>query len=415
MVGGTSAWIRWLLPELNRRGIESDCLCFLHTGEKGPTVSHLERNGVRCSIYKGSHTIEDRVEWIHKEFAMHRPKVFVPNEVPAAYHAIGWLKQRGVRCVGVIHAQSAAAYAMPKLFAGPDVRRALDAVVCVSKEIERDIRKSPPPYTSVHRIPCGAPVPDFRAQFAPHRYRLIYSGRLTNEQKRITHVARALCDTVKEVPGTEAIVFGDGPQRDEVERIFSSDGRGLPVKLAGYVEPEEMQAHYAEAHSVILLSEYEGLPVSLMEAMACGCVPICRKIHSGVPELVQDGITGILVGDDPPQFVEAVRQLRQDGERWNELSRGARRLIEKNYSHTAASDLWVDLLEELLRKPSVVKLIKWPVRMLPPSPPFDYPAERRPQIHPLRRAVSTGRSVLGRLVRHAKRMKGVNPDRIESP
>jgi hypothetical protein len=120
---------------------------------------------------------------------------------------------------------------------------------------------------------------------------------------------------------------------------------------------------------IVLLSDYEGLPIALMEAMACGCVPVCLRMRSGIPELVEDGETGLLVGDRGDGFVAAIRRLRDDRALWARLAEAARALIVERQSIESTAAQWVRLLEEM-KGGKGSRAIELPSRM------------RLPQVHP---------------------------------
>ena len=98
---------------------------------------------------------------------------------------------------------------------------------------------------------------------------------------------------------------------------------------------------------IALLSDYEGLPIALLEAMACGCVPVCLSMRSGIPELIQDGVNGIIVPDRESSFTAAVQRLKDDVEFRDRLSSNARKTVIDKYSEDAAADLWAAHLRSL--------------------------------------------------------------------
>jgi glycosyltransferase involved in cell wall biosynthesis len=105
--------------------------------------------------------------------------------------------------------------------------------------------------------------------------------------------------------------FGDGPCRAEVERLARMLPSRVSWRLAGHVDHADVLAFYRE-HRVDLfvsLSESEGLPVSMMEAIGSG-IPVLATSVGGVPEIVTED-TGILVGwsDSAPRIAEAARRL----------------------------------------------------------------------------------------------------------
>jgi hypothetical protein len=140
--------------------------------------------------------------------------------------------------------------------------------------------------------------------------------------------------------------------------------------LAGRIPSEEIQAHLQDCDIVVLLSDYEGLPIALLEAMACGCVPVCLKMRSGIAELVEDGVTGLLVEDRDEGFVEAIRRLRGNPDFLAELSANARAKVKAEFSIEANADAWAALLTELAEKSTGKKAIRIPSRIkLPPVHP----------------------------------------------
>src|SRR5262249_58462022 len=83
-----------------------------------------------------------------------------------------------------------------------------------------------------------------------------------------------------------------------------------PVHLVGFVDNDQIQKRLLECHAVVLLSDWEGLGLALLEGMACGVVPIALRGAPGVTEFVVDGLTGLLASDRGDGFVAAVRRLR---------------------------------------------------------------------------------------------------------
>ncbi len=199
--------------------------------------------------------------------------------------------------------------------------------------------------------------------------KIAHVGRLVEESKRVSDLTRALVRATSEIQGVEATLFGDGSARTEIERILS--GQSVErVKLAGQLTSEEILEQLPDFHVIVLLSDYEGLPIALMEGMACGCVPVCLSIRSGIPELVEDGVTGILVDDRGDSFIDAIRRLRDNPDLWQELSTAARKKIENGYSIQACAKKWAELIRLLHSRSGPKRPIEIPLRItLPPVHP----------------------------------------------
>ena len=377
-VGGPVSWIQRLLPVLRDSGMDVRCLFLLHFGETGEALDALRREGFDCRSVVAHDRTEDRARWILEQLRENPPDVFVPNLVVAGYYAARWAKEAGIPTVGVLHSDDEYYRALQSefVFGAPDYR--LSSLVCVSKELERQVAAREPATTVVKRIPYGVPVPPERDTKAEGALRIVFAGRLAEEQKRISEVTRALCRAVRDIPGTEAVLYGDGAQRETVERILATEGAGIPVSLAGFVASGDIQQRFLQADVVVLLSDYEGLPIALMEAMACGCVPVCLNMRSGIPELVEDGVTGLLVTDRGDDFVRAVRQLKSDPLLVQRLSRAARERIVGEFSNEVCGAAWAAHLRELGGAPHPRRRIRVPGNLRLPkfNPALESPEQR---------------------------------------
>jgi glycosyltransferase involved in cell wall biosynthesis len=374
-------------------------LCFHTSAEKEfPMIRSLRGLGFSCATAREEEKYtKQRVRWIFEQLIEDPPDIFVINAVyPAAYYAGRWLRQAGIPTVGICHGGGMMPFYSGLLdefvFGEEDYK--VSAFVCVSKWLERDVRVRQPKGILLQSIPCGVPIPEKVAK-KPGRLKIAYVGRLVEEQKRISEVARGLCQAVREVPGTEALIYGDGPARGAVEQILREEGNALPVQLVGYVESNQISRLLSECHAVVLLSDHEGLGLSLLEGMACGVVPIALRGASGVSEFVEDGVTGMLVGDRGKDFVAAVGRLREDPALWQRLAGSARAKVEAEYSEKVCVDRWLELFRQLLDGRGPRQPLRTPRWLgLPPVHPALASLDRR-----------RGREIIQRARRFASRVK----------
>jgi hypothetical protein len=155
---------------------------------------------------------------------------------------------------------------------------------------------------------------------------------------------------------------------------------------------------------VVLLSDHEGLPLSLLEGMASGVVPIGLRGAPGVTELVVDGLTGLLVGDRGDEFVAAVRRLREDPALWERLARSAHAKVEADYSEKVCAARWQELFHELVNSSGPRKPLRIPRRLdLPPVHPALAWLDPRPLQELIRRARRFVPRPLQELIRRARR------------
>ncbi len=132
----------------------------------------------------------------------------------------------------------------------------------------------------------------------PHKPLLLYVGRLSAEKE-----VAALRAIVSAMPEVRLAIVGDGPSRHELEKQFE----GTPTHFAGYMRGDTLAAAFASSDLFVLPSKTETLGLVLMEAMASGC-PVVACNAGGVPDAVENGVTGFLFEpDDPRGLVNAVR------------------------------------------------------------------------------------------------------------
>jgi glycosyltransferase involved in cell wall biosynthesis len=344
--GGPNMWLQRM--PLALRNLGYTVRIFLFTWQEpavGAGFIFLQHAGFEVAVYRFGNTA-DNVRWLLGRMQCHPPDVFVANHVVPALHAANFLRRWGIPTVGVIRSDDDFYRGLVDAFVfGPKSSR-ISALVCVSDFLEKSVSARKPQGILVKRIPSGTPLPESTVVPPSGILKIVYVGRLVEEQKRASDLARALCRVTKEIPDVEAVLIGDGPARDSIESVIQEE-RADALRLLGHLDGEAVLRELLVSHVIVLLSDYEGTPTAVMESMACGCVPVCLRIRSGIPELVEHGVTGLLVEDRGDSFVAAIRRLREEPELWIRLSQGARARIQAGFSTKWAAEQWSGLLEEL--------------------------------------------------------------------
>ena len=124
--------------------------------------------------------------------------------------------------------------------------------------------------------------------FSDENALLIYVGRLSAEKQieRIKPVLNAL-------PHTRLALVGDGPHRQQLEKIFENTA----TNFVGYLSGEELASAYASGDAFLFPSSTETLGLVLLEAMAAGC-PVIGANRGGIPDIITDGVNGCLFDPD---------------------------------------------------------------------------------------------------------------------
>lgn len=240
--------------------------------------------------------------------------------------------------------------------------------VAVSERIERRLGGALGPRAAdVRHIPYGVEVPGAPAARPPgagrdRPLRLIYTGRLEHLQKRLLalpELSRVLAE--RGIPH-ELTIVGDGPAESELIAAL----RGAPsVTRLAPVGPDRVARLLDEHDAFVLPSRYEGLSVSMLEAMARGCVPIVARTESGAMEAIEPGATGMIAEatpeDDEPAAARALAdavglfvdaEARQPGR----MSAAAWRTARERFSIDRHADRVLSLLEAVAASPAR----RWP-------------------------------------------------------
>jgi glycosyltransferase involved in cell wall biosynthesis len=208
--------------------------------------------------------------------------------------------------------------------------RVVHAYVAYSRRMyERLIEHLPHRADSIHYIPYGIPLPQRVRQPAAGPLRLIFAGRLEHGQKGVLElpsIAAGLCD--RSIDATWTII-GDGPDGAKLRAAWPES---TSVRYLGSLTNAETIDRLADHDVFVLPTRVEGLPVALLEAMGCGVVPVVSNIESGVPDVVTDGITGLLLEvGDIAGFAAAIARLDGDRSLLERLSAAGRRTVEERF------------------------------------------------------------------------------------
>jgi colanic acid/amylovoran biosynthesis glycosyltransferase len=369
-ISGVSTWMQRTLPLLGAAGVDVEVHLLAGGGRPGPIHAYFKELGIPIRLAPWRGHVPYVVRSLLKFLEEGQPDVYVPNCILPAYFAAGYARRWGIPTVGVLHSDDPFYWGLVDEFiAGiPDFR--LSAVVPVSGFLESEIRATAAKGgVAVSKIGCGVPVPERSAAPPGSTFRLVYVGRLVEEQKRVSDVARALCEVARRFPNSESWIIGDGPARNAVQRIIEQNGMSARVRLLGRVDNANIHELLLQCHALVLLSDYEGLSIAMLEAMAAGVVPICLDLRSGVREALRHGVNGLIVKDRGEDFFSAVEALQGNALKWQEISIAARQTVQQHYSIESCALQWVDLLQRLNLNHRMTKPFKAPrvLRLPPPN------------------------------------------------
>jgi glycosyltransferase involved in cell wall biosynthesis len=184
----------------------------------------------------------------------------------------------------------------------------------------------------------------------PSRVRLLAVGRLVRKKGLDTFV-NACAALAQQGVDLEAVVAGEsGEHEDEVRRRVAAAGLESRIAFPGPLTQHQLFEEYQRA-SVFALpcrvledGDRDGIPNVLMEAMACG-LPVVTTGVSGITELVEDGVNGLIVEPDrPEELADALHRLVKDPDLAGELGRAGRRTVSERFDAAATANQMAALL-----------------------------------------------------------------------
>ncbi|MFE4104667.1 glycosyltransferase [Almyronema epifaneia] len=225
----------------------------------------------------------------------------------------------------------------------------------------------PPDKIRVHGSGLDCSRFPFQARNLPSNgsVRVATVGRLV-DKKGIEYAIRAIAKCRQTYPKLEYWIIGEGPLRSSFEQLIESLNLSENVKLLGKKSQEELiallqQTHLFVAPSVTASDGDQDAPVNVLkEAMAMG-LPVISTFHGGIPELVEDGISGFLVPErDAAAIAAKLRYLIDHPERWPAMGQAGRAFVEKHYDLSDLNDRLAELYQQLAasvpRSPATVLL-----------------------------------------------------------
>lgn len=327
-VGGMEQFALRLTAEQQRRGHQVTLLGL----QGGPLLDQAREAGIDVHVLGGRHAAF-RVLKAIRLLRWRRPEIAHAHNPSALQYALVARLLHGARVIMTRHGQE------PKRVGSRWQWRQIDAVAAVSDAAAEALRRSNPGHDEkIVRIYNGVQVtPPVRAR-AAMRAELavgnacvgVFVARL-DPLKGLEDLVRALAQLRDESAPVMLLIAGDGPARGPVEQRARELKLGADrLRLLGF--RNDVPDLLCAADFYVLPSLTEGLPLSLLEAMAHR-LPVLATPVGGIPEVVRDGEDGLLVpANDPQALAQAMARLAGDAVLRAALGEAAFRRVTKQFS-----------------------------------------------------------------------------------
>jgi glycosyltransferase involved in cell wall biosynthesis len=229
-------------------------------------------------------------------------------------------------------------------------------IICVSNDIfdimtrKKTAGKPVLIYNSLdtNSVKCSDNKQEYRTRFAiANRFWIGTTARFVSVKNLEMLVQSGTMLLQKNLP-FHISIFGDGPLRVSLDKMISSLSLQNHIKLEEF--DEDILPIISSFDVFVLCSHHEGMPMSLLEAMALGRPVVCTAV-GGMKEIIEDRINGLLVPDnDSIALADAIGLLHHDRKLGNFISRNARKTIEEDFDVSKTSLQLIDAYKTCLKK-----------------------------------------------------------------
>lgn len=397
-ISGVTTWLQKLLLYMQRKqfNLMVYLLYFGNNPHEGSFHSFLREHNISVTLQKRSFFLEDDIYNTLNFINQYRPSIFLPQCLESFQYAARIAGISGLPWIQTIHSDESVYWFYAKHCKAEECSGKVVAVSGYLRDqlIQRGYAQHPA------AIPPGGVSRQLGmlTQFREAPFRVVYSGRMIEEQKRISLVIESMMIACELDQRVECWLIGDGSYREVAESWVRKRNLWNKFRFFGRVESSEVYGLLQECQVILLLSDYEGFGLAIAEAMAVGVVPVARNIPAGIPEMVIDQKTGILVDDNPRRVAQEIVNLLNNPQVWAQYSQAAFQHIHSHFSEDVIFDRWIEMIESVMQTSEPRYPIKFSKNLgLPiPSTMTEMHRRRSPEwLLPLRVIVKLS-SMLGR-------------------
>jgi glycosyltransferase involved in cell wall biosynthesis len=352
--GGSTTFLLNLISGFKILGVSCAVFSLKRDNPLGAEFASL---GVPVHIFDENELIfEDRLAAIYQELSRFQPDAVIANIGVDAYEILRYVPS-GVTRIGMIHD-----LAMNPRRIIPLYQDALDGVATVNIHLQDDIKSAAPRvncrYLSHGISLTGRPSP--RNPNPDRPLKILFFGRLV--EGKGTHIFPSIVQALHEraIP-FQWTIHGQGPDENYLREQLAGEIAGGEVTLSTRLaEREELFPLIREHDVFIMASEIEGGPLTLLESMSFGLVPICNDIPCLAQEVVKPD-NGFIIPLDPRRYAESLGVLHSDRALLERFSAAARQTITEHFSSEAMAGRYLAFLESF----PTGKNVEWPGRIRP--------------------------------------------------
>lgn len=286
--GGTEEWSCIVANAIAELGVQTYMICGMN--EKFDRFTnycmHFEVEDETCMISKMANKIADCL-----------PCVFISHISIALYAAqvVKAVFPDKIKLVVVVHGDDPYIYRDLKFWADK-----IDEIVCISKQINVVLQEQyglNPEKLIYKPNPIKIPTISGNRAFNVGTLKIGFAARLAKIQKRVNLLPQIIDACRHKNLDIEFNIAGEGDCLELLKDYVHSNHLEEKVHLLGWIPPTDMTKFWESQDVYLNISDFEGMSLAMLEAMACGCVPVVTDV-SGVSDVIEDGKNGFVVPVD---------------------------------------------------------------------------------------------------------------------
>lgn len=343
--GGVTRWMVDAAEEFAHRGYETYFVTvdpvkhFFSAGGRPKLISLLERSlkklkiiAVKVDLFFEFGTVDYKthiyVSQILKSVPLGTP-IILSDDI-AVWNTSKILGD-SYPIIGVLHSDEAYYYEVTKKY-----YQYLRSLVTVSWRIADKIKSNIVELNKpVSVIPCGIPIPIIvsKDEEPVKKIRLIWVGRVDEKQKRVSDLIKIASILKSKKIDFELEIIGNGPDSKYIEEQIIANSLASEIFNCGWLDSVNVFKRLANSDILILPSNYEGMPIIVIEALSMGCAVVASKV-SGVEDLEEHPLSKKCLRLFPVGDISMAVKLIEEVADLDETSRrlSARQLAESEFS-----------------------------------------------------------------------------------
>ena len=352
-LGGSTTFILYLASALRVLGVPVEVFSFT---ANNPFSREFSGAGVPVHVQDEKRLIyEDRLQSLYQALCVFDPSVVVSVLGVESYEMLRYLPV-GVMRIGIILDMAI----KPQNFVS-HYAHTMDHIVVIARYLVGEVlqAKEHPPVT---HLQLGIPI---TANVAPREpnlnapLRLLYYGRLENASKGVRLFPDIVAALNRRRVPFRWTIHGWGPEGRFLEQALALDVRKGNIIFSDHISYAQLPSVIRSHDVYMLTSTNEGGPLTLLESMTLGLVPICGDIPGLVEDVINSENGFRVPRADPEAYAEAIEALHSDRALLERMSQAARATITKEFSAEEMAHRYIRFLESLNPTNTVV----WPERI----------------------------------------------------